>query len=176
MIHAISYMIMRHDDNSMSAEFHLYSDSGRVAIVQAKIPEGEVIHFRLIESETIKSIPDLNNWVMNHVEVCLAILTFKQFAEVEVKHIGGKKYPKKTKINNEKYLNDSNHQIDVLDSRWFTETIRTEGFSVSGHFRLQPCGKNKDQRKLIYIKDYKKNGYHRKAKKDFSKKALDFMC
>ena len=50
-------------------------------------------------------------------------------------------------------------------TNYFTEYIRDEDFKVSGHLRLQSY-KNKDgeiSRKLIYINEFVKHGYHRKA-------------
>jgi hypothetical protein len=51
-----------------------------------------------------------------------------------------------------------------LDSTWFTTIVRSEGFKVGGHFRMQPFGKNLSDRKLIWISPFDKNGYTRKAK------------
>lgn len=112
----------------------------------------------------VKVMGSLDNWFMNHIQTCLSIITFKQFAEIETKEIGGRDYPKRMKIGGEKYLNESDRQINVLDSRWFTESVRGEGFAVSGHFRLQAYGEGRRERKLIYIDDFVKEGYTRKAK------------
>lgn len=169
--HAISYVVIPDPDNNTAlAEIHLYSQVGRVATLEVKI-EDEIINWRAILSNVIvdKNGKQLNQAKKNehfgnHINCLFAILTFKQFAEIEVKEIGGNKYPKRTKIGNEKYLNQTDHQVNVLDSRWFTETIRSEGFAVSGHFRLQPYGPNMSKRKLIYIDDYLKSGYTRKAR------------
>lgn len=49
----------------------------------------------------------------------------------------------------------------LFDSKWYTEISNDESFLVSGHFRLQPYGDG--TRKLIWINEYTKNGYHRKA-------------
>lgn len=63
-----------------------------------------------------------------------------------------------------KYLNETKHNIEVLDSTWFTTIVRGEGFNVRGHFRMQPCGPNLSERKLIWISDFEKTGYTRTAK------------
>ena len=60
--------------------------------------------------------------------------------------------------------NLSDFDIKRIDSMYFTRIIREEGFSVSGHFRLQPCGEGLRDRKLIYINPFEKNGYTRRAK------------
>ena len=48
-----------------------------------------------------------------------------------------------------------------FDSKWYTEICNDESFKVSGHFRLQPYGDG--TRRLIWINEFTKNGYHRKA-------------
>lgn len=63
-----------------------------------------------------------------------------------------------------KYVNETKSKIEVLDSSWFTTIVRSEGFNVRGHFRFQPCGKGLTDRKLIWISDFEKEGYTRKAK------------
>lgn len=64
--------------------------------------------------------------------------------------------------------NYSGLPVTYYDSRWVREIIRTEGFKVRGHFRLQPCKDSNGEwtKKLIYINEYQKNGYHLKAGKD----------
>jgi hypothetical protein len=54
--------------------------------------------------------------------------------------------------------------VTIVNSTWNITSIRTEGFAVSGHFRLQPCGPGLTETKLILIEPFEKNGYMRKAK------------
>lgn len=65
-----------------------------------------------------------------------------------------------------KYLNETNKDFILVDSTWNNTIIRKEGFGVGGHFRLQPIGKERQDRKLIYINDFFKKGYTRVSKKD----------
>jgi hypothetical protein len=55
-----------------------------------------------------------------------------------------------------------------MDATWFTTFIRSEEFAVGantgGFFRLQPCGKDLKDRKLIWVLPFTKHGYTRKAK------------
>lgn len=96
----------------------------------------------------------------------LIVLAFKKFATVELDIVAPFKKKKTVLDPQGKVVNDTGVEVTLLDSRWFREIIREEGFKVRGHFRLQPC---KDEqgywtRKLIYINEYEKHGYHRKAK------------
>lgn len=72
---------------------------------------------------------------------------------------GSKKYP-------DNLLNCSRFPITIVNSRWNTTSIRNEGFDVSGHFRLQPCGENFSKTKIIFIEPFKKEGYVRRAQKE----------
>lgn len=65
-----------------------------------------------------------------------------------------------------KYMNDSNDHIIIVDSTWNTNIVITQAFLVSGHFRMQACGKNWSERELIWIQSFGKDGYKRGAKKD----------
>lgn len=63
-----------------------------------------------------------------------------------------------------KYVNETKHNIEILDSTWFTTIVRSEGFDVEGHFRMQPYGPNNSKRRLQWISPFEKKGYTRTAK------------
>lgn len=73
---------------------------------------------------------------------------------------------KKDRINGQKYFNESKSNVVVLDCRWFTELIRDSPFQVKGHLRWQVHGEKRTKRKLIWISDFEKQGYTRKATKN----------
>lgn len=91
----------------------------------------------------------------------VSFLCFIKHVELETKII---KAEKKDFHIGTKYVNETKTNIEVLDSTWFTTIVRSEGFKVGGHFRMQPCGKDMAERKLIWISPFEKNGYTRKAK------------
>jgi len=68
------------------------------------------------------------------------------------------------KIRIDKIINETNSPYIIVGSKWNIKSIRSEGFRVSGHFRLQPCGERRQDKKLIFIDEFEKNGYVRKAK------------
>lgn len=90
-----------------------------------------------------------------------SLILFIKYCEIDTKVIGAGKKDNHVGI---KYVNESRSNIEVLDSTWFTTLIKSEAFAVRGHFRLQPHGAGMQQRKLIWISDYEKEGYTRKAK------------
>jgi len=87
--------------------------------------------------------------------------SFLQFADVETKVI---KAEKKDHHVGVKYVNETKRNIEILDSTYFTTICREEGFGVRGHFRFQPYGPGMSLRRLQWISDFQKTGYHREAK------------
>lgn len=63
----------------------------------------------------------------------------------------------------DKTINFLNCPLTIVNSNWNVTSIRTEGFDVSGHFRLQPT---KNGVKMIFIEPFRKHGYVRKAGKE----------
>lgn len=106
----------------------------------------------------------------NTTEICcnaflivLFIWLFKKYAQVETKYLPPNK---RVKDINCKYVNDTSLGITHLDSRWFTNLVKSDAFKVRGHFRLQPKKKDGEWTKeLIWITDFEKKGYTSKARK-----------
>lgn len=98
-----------------------------------------------------------------YVLVILSHIVFKKYAPIE--EVVVNKNNKKAKLNNQKYLNESEHDVTIIDSSWFTSITRTKGFDVRGHFALRACGVGRKNRRLVWIKAFKKDGYKRQAKK-----------
>jgi hypothetical protein len=95
-----------------------------------------------------------------NVSDVLKMILFIQHCPVETKLIAK---GKKVAHADQEYLNKTSLPIEILDSTWFTTIVRSEGFAVGGHFRLQPVGPGRSERKLIWIEPYEKTGYVRKA-------------
>jgi len=88
---------------------------------------------------------------------------FKNYADVETKIISKAK-GRKVKMNGDRYKNDCNVPVTIINSAYFTNIIRTVGFKVKGHFALRACGKGRKNRRLVWINPFEKQGYTRKAK------------
>lgn len=91
--------------------------------------------------------------------VCLPL--FLKYCPMETKMVNG---GRREKHVGEKYVNETKYAVEILDSTWFTTIIRSEGFGVGGHFRMQPYGPGMAQKKLIWIEPFEKTGYTRKAR------------
>lgn len=127
------------------------------------------------DSENIifKSYPDvpplvkieLHDEVLNVALVAiLSAELFINFAEVETKVMKPNTQIWDDRMVNAIYNNKTRGNITVIDSTWYTNLVSSGAFKVRGHFRLQPCGHGRTQRKLTWINDFQKEGYTRKAK------------
>jgi hypothetical protein len=105
---------------------------------------------------------DVFNWLSAKVANMIILKMFKSYADVETKFL---KSNSKLKDIDCKYVNDTTFDITYLDCKWFTNLVKSDGFSVRGHFRLQPKKHNgKWTKELIWINDFKKSGYSSKAR------------
>lgn len=109
-------------------------------------------NFRKTEESDMFSV----NWV----ELIVQCEVFLQYAELETKTLG----PNQKDSIACKYNNKLPFQITIVDSTWYTELVKSDAFKVRGHFRLQPFGESLSKRKLIWINEFQKDGYHRRAK------------
>lgn len=100
---------------------------------------------------------------IDHIASMIPIILFINFAEIETKYLPPKSKIKEIKC---KYINETSNGITILDSRWFTNLVKSDVFNVRGHFRLQPKKKNGEWTKeLIWINEFQKSGYTSPAKK-----------
>jgi hypothetical protein len=91
----------------------------------------------------------------------IGLFTFIKYCPMETKFVAG---GRKEHHVGQKYVNETKYKIEILDSTWFTTIVRSEGFGVTGHFRMQPWGPGMTQRRLQWIEPFEKHGYTRKAR------------
>lgn len=103
----------------------------------------------------------LTHWLLT----ILLSINFIKYCEIEVKIIKPKE---KYRNEGKKYFNESKSDLQILDCKWFTELIRDLPFKVRGHLRWQSHGEGRKGRKLIWIDEFQKEGYHRKATKEYN--------
>lgn len=111
---------------------------------------------------------DDREWYGKIHDYVMSFLLFYHFTESETHIVHGTDTGKarRVKLNDEKFLNETKNNIEIIDATYFTKLIRTGEFGVSGHFRVQHYGPGNNSAKIIFIDDYKKNGYTRGAKID----------
>lgn len=104
--------------------------------------------------------PDIEESEFNRL---VRIMIFIELGDIEITILDKGRNNGKAK-NKGKITNTSEYKVYVVDSSWNKLIIRTEGFAVMGHFRLQPCGVGYADRKLIWINAFEKHGYKRQPK------------
>jgi hypothetical protein len=95
----------------------------------------------------------------------LRYLFFKKHVDVDEVELVRNSALKKAKIGHEKFLNESDVAVRVIDSSWFRSVAVVGDTVVEGHLRLQPYGAKREQRKLIWISEHERKGYTRQAGK-----------
>jgi hypothetical protein len=96
-----------------------------------------------------------------HAFTILTYLCLRKWAEVEIAEIKTKVKKELKKGKKTIVVTEDGLSYFTFDSKWYTEVCNNNDFNVSGHFRLQRYGDG--SRKLIYINEFIKHGYHRKA-------------
>lgn len=66
-----------------------------------------------------------------------------------------------------KVINEIKQDLIVVTSKWNITSVRTEGFAVSGHFRLlKPNGTTRLMTTVTWVNPFEKKGYVRRASKE----------
>lgn len=108
---------------------------------------------------------ELHDDVLNvALSAILSAELFINFAEIEIKVMKPNAQIWDERMVNAIYNNKTRNNITVIDSTWYQNLVSSGAFKVRGHFRLQPYGPNLSKRKLTWINEFEKEGYHRKAK------------
>lgn len=147
------FVVFGFDKNGMPLLYfkNIYSD-GKIYFLWAS----QLVEFQKDE----KGLEELCWKVLSDI---LCIHLFKTFSQIETKVLNPKT---KLKDINCKYVNDTELKINHLDSTWYTNLIKSDAFKVNGHLRWQPKKVNGEWTKeLIWIEDFTKSGYTRKAAK-----------
>lgn len=125
-----------------------------------------------INSEIQFSVPDIESdtnpltfSMLNNVYVfCKQLLFFLDNCKERTNYILGTNVRRIKTLNGERFLNEMKApNIRIIDSSYFTTTIRSGEFDVNGHWRMQVCGEKMLKRKLIWISDFIKHGYTKKS-------------
>lgn len=140
-------------------EVYLINNTGQFMAYLILTPDVQIYR---VDTDIFTNAIQIREWFWKIESTIIANLIFRKYAEVETKII----IPTNNKPKTGEYFNKTRCLFTILDSKWFTNLIRTEGFKVRGHFRLQPYKDEKKEwtKKLIWIEDFKKNGYTHKAK------------
>lgn len=107
-------------------------------------------------------------WYGKIHDYVMSFLLFYNFTETETHIVHGVDtgQSRRLKLNDEKFINETKNNIEIIDLTYFTKLIRTGEFGVTGHFRVQHFGQGNSEAKIVFVDSYKKNGYTRGAKID----------
>ena len=156
---AATYLIDKH------RFFRYYIEDGFIYIFHLKmtpVPQGMYTNYNTFRINlTTGEILDDNPESYKIAEEFARLMIFIELSDVDYTFVKPKQ-----KIGNKSYgyKNDSKLPFMVIDTSWNQVSVRTQGFAVKGHFRVQPCGKELKDRKLIWIDGFEKQGYTRKRK------------
>ena len=173
MNQSLSWYIMQSSDLEVMYSFHLVSDHEFFILCYEGYKYGNLntfgstynikdneFKFNLYRGE--KNITADNDRKKDLLVKGLKSLAYIVFGDVKTDLI---KPQKNIKLGYTKIWNRSDTDVYFVDSLW-KRRVTTSGFSVSGHFRLQACGKGFSKRKLIWIESFEKDGYNRLATKE----------
>lgn len=140
---------------------HAKSDTHTMDVylsVQTNTTKESVITKSIIWDGYALNKKDETYWEIFIIAFCL----FKKYCDIETKVVEPKN--RRAKVGGQKYLNETDKRIQILDCTWFTNLVVSGKFGVTGHLRWQPWGPGLTQRKLIWVDAYEKEGYTRTAK------------
>lgn len=139
----------------------------RVLILKrSKKPEGYWTDYLVINMDLVTGDMTDVDQVMNYdeetygkdIKLFIKCLIFVEIADSELVYINS---GQKIGTKRDGYFNLQPSKVVIVNSTWNKITVRTEGFSVSGHFRLQRYGEGRNEVKLIWIEPFAKQGYIR---------------
>jgi hypothetical protein len=85
---------------------------------------------------------------------------------LEIEELPAGQKIKGIECNYEKCVSEIGVPIKIINSLWFTNLVKSDGFKVRGHFRLQPKKKDGEWTKeLVWINEFQKTGYTAPARK-----------
>lgn len=168
--HVIHYaMLVEEDRINVTGQIHFIvpnsHDFGILFAVCVDRDNGELANFKSYPTVPPLVKIDLHDDVMN--VALMAILSaelFINFAEVETKTMTPNSQIWDERGVTAVYNNKTKNNITVIDSTWYTNLVSSGAFKVRGHFRLQPYGAGRSQKRLQWISDFEKSGYTRRAK------------
>ena len=174
-VNAVGYFVINTEQAQKNKErvvlLGIYTNDGLIAFYSCLFKDSENdVTYKGVMSKSVKrdNLNELriNEIVRNAVNVGIGSMLFLEYVEHEIKIIDSTRSKKEKKVkvaNDGVHSNETEIPVQVITSNYFTTTVRTEGFEVEGHWRWQRHGEKFSKVKRIWINDFKKEGYTRKA-------------
>lgn len=168
--HVLHYVMLVEEDRiNIMGQIHFIvpgkTDVGIIFSVYVDRESNDLLTFRSYpDVPPVVKIETHDELLSVALSAILSAELFINFAQIETKVMKPNTQIWDERMVNAIYNNKTRSDITVIDSTWYTNLVSSGAFKVRGHFRLQPYGPEMKQRRLQWISDYEKEGYHRKAK------------
>jgi hypothetical protein len=153
-------------------EFYRFTKEGdRIMVLQyARSGEGisEYVGYEgfalNLEDEEVAMLPTQDQEIAHRF---IKLLLFIEMSKVETVKVAPQQKVKYGKGGDDKLFNDTGlNNVYMVNATW-NKIIVVEGdFKVRGHFRVQPCGIGRKDYRLIWINEFKKGSFIRRAGKE----------
>jgi len=168
--HTLQYVLLAEEDRiNIMGQIHFVfgkdKNFGMLFNIWVDRLDTEDLTFRsYTDVPPLVSIEKHDNMLSVALSAILSAELFINFAEVETKVMKPNTQIWDERMVNAIYNNKTRSDITVIDSTWYTNLVSSGAFKVRGHFRMQPYGAGLSKKRLTWIADFEKSGYHRKAK------------
>lgn len=157
----VAYFVWAHADTVKVIYFQTRLHEGQAFVSNAHFDLTKVYELLEVFSDSEGEDRVARDGYKGAIQDLIRVLIFLELTEPEIIVVAAGKKHGQAPIG---YSNSSASKIFIVDSTWNKFIVRTEGFGVRGHFRLQPYGERSQELKLIWIDAFQKNGYVRKPR------------
>ena len=135
---------------------------------EGKVEDGEprIFDFGIFDNSytLFNSTHDDKPLYRDKVILFAQIMVFVELTDIELVKVPHKDRIKRPSTFEKKFDNRTGTEVVFVDTSW-NKIIVTEGFPVTGHFRVQPYGPGRNMHKLIWIDPFMKKGYRHRGGK-----------
>lgn len=150
-------------------EFFRFNKEGdRITVIQYS-KKGEGLAAMLVyegfaldlKGEELKMLPTQDQSIGHRF---IKLLMYIELSEIEAVKVAPSNKIKYGKGGDDKIYNDTSmRNVYLVNANWNKIVTVSGAFKVSGHFRVQPCGAGRKDYKLIWIEEFAKSSYVRRA-------------
>jgi hypothetical protein len=117
-----------------------------------------------LEDEEVAMLPSQDQQIAHRF---MKLLLFIEMSKVEVVKVAPQYKVRYGKGGDDKLFNDTGlNNVYMVNASWNKIIIVEGDFKVRGHFRVQPCGTGRKDFRLIWINEFSKGSFIRRAGKE----------
>jgi hypothetical protein len=119
-----------------------------------------------LKEEELKMLPTQDQDIAHRF---IKLLMFIEMTKTEVVKVAPQQKVVYGKGGDDKLFNDTGlNNVFLVNATWNKIIVVQGDFKVRGHFRVQPCGVGRKDYKLIWIEEFMKGSFVRRAGKEIS--------